>query len=501
MEPPFDPIAPLREALAASPDNLPLRRHLADQLCELERFEEAEAQYRDLLTRVPEDDGVRLALAQAYLGQGKTGHADILVELVTGRALPPVQAFVLLAQIRIAERDFRGARTAFRSACELEPSLETSDVAAELGVGPSNPFELEEDLEDLDLGIDAMDQAVQDALAGGGLDAGPDDAGLSGPRGPGLPGAFGLSPFQRLAPPTRPKETLAAAAGFAAEKSKLSLLVTAPLLQPELFSAYGRDGGGGTLLLGPPGAGKSHLLRCLAGESEMHMVTLDVREIAACEAENGASGFEALFQRFFEAAHRAAPCVVVVEHLDAIQGLSSGWDPTAVPSVAAMLVRCLFDELGAQRHARRGVAFVATVERPWALDPLFVRPGRFDRAVVLPLPSDSDRREVMEHLLSSKPCASVDFKRITRKTAGRRIAELVEIVDIATESALERALQSGEPAPIREKALMAAIRSVRGTAAPWYEELRACCEESASGPAASELQQVLGKALRSHDRD
>ncbi len=490
MEPPFDPIAPLREALAASPENLPLRRYLADQLCVLERFEEAEAQYRDLLTRVPDDDGVRLALAQAYLGQGKTGHADILVELVTGRALPPVQAFVLLAQIRIAERDFRGARTAFRSACELEPSLETSDVAAELGVGPSNPFELEEDLEDLDLGID-------DAL---GLRGSAPSGEEPKAAAPGIAGEVGPGPLERLSPPTCPKETFVAAAGFAPEKSKLSLLVTAPLLRPDLFSAYGREGGGGTLLMGPPGSGKSHLLRCLAGESQMQLVTLDVREFGSLAAAENSPGLrasvEATFERFFEAAHRAAPCVVVVEHLDALQGLSSSWDPDADPSAAAILVRSLFDELGAQRHARRGVAFVATSERPWDLDPLFVRPGRFDRAVLLPLPTDTDRREIMSQLLAGKPCASMDFKRIARKTAGRRVADLAEIVDIATESALERALESGEPAPIREKAIFAAIRGVQGTAAPWYEKLREKCQD-ASAP--SELIKVLDRALRSHD--
>jgi ATP-dependent 26S proteasome regulatory subunit len=469
MEPPFDPISPLREALAASPDNLPLRRHLADQLCVLERFEEAEAQYRDLLTRAPDDDGVRLALAQAYLGQGKTGHADILVELVTGRPVPPVQAYVLLAQIRIAERDFRGARTAFRSACELEPSLETSDVAAELGVGPSNPFELEEDLEDLDLGIDVVHEP---------------DA------------------FQGLALPKRPKETMSAAAGFAPEKSRLSLLVTAPLLRPDLFSAYGRGGGGGTLLLGPPGSGKSHLLRCVAGESAMQLVSLDAREFVSGESAENASasqtpssaGFEAILERFFETAHRAAPCVVVIEHLDAIQGLKPGWDPTAPRAMATTLVRYLFDELGAQRHARPDVAFVATTERPWALDPLFVRSGRFDRAVLMPLPTDTDRREILSQLLADKPCGSVDLKRIARKTAGRRVTELMEIVDVATESALTRALESGEPELIREKALFSAIRSVQGSAAPWYEKLREECHE------VSELQPVLERALRSHDR-
>ena len=494
MEPPFDPIAPLREALAVSPENLTLRRYLADQLRELERFEEAEAQYRELLARMPDDDGVRLALAQAYLGQGKTGHADILVELVTGREQPPVQAFVLLAQIRIAERDFRGARMAFRSACDLEPSLEISEVASELGVGPSNPFELEEDLADLDLGLDVTEDGQEgEALGTQGTDP------------------LGLVPFQPFAAPTRPRETLSSAAGFGPEKSRLSLLLTAPLLQPDIFSAYGRSVGGGTLLMGPPGSGKSQLLRSVVGESDMHIVSLDVREVVAWQAEEGPSGFEAHFERFFEAAHRAAPCVVVFEHLDALQGLGSPWDPTAAVSAPAMLVRCLLDEFGAQRHAQRGVAFAATVQRPWALEPLLVRPGRFDRGVILPLPEDRDRRQIIESLLAGKPCASIDLKRITRKTAGRRVSELIEIVDVATESALERALQSGEPAPIREKALLAAIRSVRGTASAWYDELRARCSESSSvsevtasdgaeDSSSSELQQVLGKALRAHDR-
>jgi transitional endoplasmic reticulum ATPase len=462
MEPPFDPIAPLREALEASPDNIPLRRHLADQLGRLERFEEAEAEYRDLLGRTPEDDGLRLALAQAYLGQGKAGHADILVELVTGREDPPARAFVLLAQIRIAERDFQGARTAFRSACEMEPSLASNEVAAELGVGSSNPFELEEDLDDLDLGIlptPEEDAAIDLAL--------------------------------RLDLPVRPRESFLDAGGFAAEKARLALLVTAPLQRPDLFNAYGRDSGSGTVLFGPPGSGRSHLVRCLAGEAGMHFASLDLRELA----EYGRGSAPSQCQRFFDAAHRATPCVVLIEHLDAFQDR-----PHDGASDAGLeTVRTLLAELADRSLARRGVTIVATTDRPWALDPLFIRPGRFQRAVAMGLPDDAARREILRLLLDDKPCASVDLKKLARKSNGRTAADLVEIVDVATELTLARALEVGEPVPIHEKSLLAAIREVPATSAEWYETLRARAAESGLRGSARNLAQVIAKAMRSAD--
>ena len=88
-----DPTAPLREALRVSPDNLPLRRHLADTLAGLDRHDEAEAEYKQLMAAAPDDDGVRLALAGSYLAQGKVSHAAVLVELVAGRATTSAQPF------------------------------------------------------------------------------------------------------------------------------------------------------------------------------------------------------------------------------------------------------------------------------------------------------------------------------------------------------------------------------------------------------------------------
>ncbi|MEL6714320.1 MAG: tetratricopeptide repeat protein, partial [Planctomycetota bacterium] len=91
MTSPLDPIQPLREALAASPDNVPLRRHLADTLRALGRFDEAEAEFKELLGRAPSDE-VRLGLAATYLDAGKASHAAVLVELVTGREDAPSTA-------------------------------------------------------------------------------------------------------------------------------------------------------------------------------------------------------------------------------------------------------------------------------------------------------------------------------------------------------------------------------------------------------------------------
>ena len=127
-----DTVRALREALNVSPDNLPLRRHLAETLLGLGRFEEAERELRDALSGAPEDLDLRLLVARAYFQQGKFSAATVVVEDLVKRPEHPAAAQVLYARLLLRAGDVPGAVAQYKLAMELDPESAEPDLAEQL---------------------------------------------------------------------------------------------------------------------------------------------------------------------------------------------------------------------------------------------------------------------------------------------------------------------------------------------------------------------------------
>ena len=447
-----DPIQPLRDALAATPDNVPLRRHLADTLAARGRHGEAEEHYRDLLTRAP-DDGVRLALAECYLGAGKTSHAAVVTEAVTARGDAPARAFAVLARVRMAEKDLDGARAAFRKACEIDPDLARSDTAEELGlasatkqVGPLSPWhaaQLEQDgLEDDDIDID------EDAEPGR----------LRAGRGDDGEGRFADVDFER------PRIDFSDVGGMDDVKGEISIKVIQPLAHPELFKAYGKAIGGGVLMYGPPGCGKTHLARATAGEADAAFISVGIHEVL--EMWIGSS--ERNLHGLFEEARRRAPCVLFFDEVDALGAKRS----EAGNAASRQIINQFLAELDGVEASNDGLLVLAATNAPWHLDPAFRRPGRFDRLVFVPPPDAAARTAILEVLLRGKPTDGIDVAKVAKKAKGFSGADLAGALDRAIEGKLRDALQTGRPAPLTTRDLLAAVKGTRPTTTEWLATAR-----------------------------
>ncbi|MEM9379993.1 MAG: AAA family ATPase [Planctomycetota bacterium] len=431
-----DPTGPLREALRVSPDNQPLRRHLADTLAGLGRHEEAEAEFKTLLTAAPEDDGVRLALAASYLAQGKVSHAAVLVELCAGRAGTDPAPHVLLARVRFAERDLRGARAAFRTACDLDPSLAESDVADELGLRADAAAE-----------FDATPEFDEDEDLPAAVSRGPrsddDDEGI-----------LGDGDFER------PKLAFADVGGMGDVKDEISMKVIQPLAHPELFAAYGKSIGGGVLMYGPPGCGKTHLARATAGEAEASFMAVGIHEVL--DLWIGSS--EKNLHRIFDEARRRAPCVLFFDEVDALGAKRAD----ASNSSARQIINQFLSELDGVADDNEGLLVLAATNAPWHLDAAFRRPGRFDRLVFVPPPDLDARAAILDVLLRGKPVEGVDTRKVAKRTDKFSGADLKGLVDVAIEGKLREALRSGAPAPLTEKDLVKAAKKVVPTTTEWF---------------------------------
>jgi transitional endoplasmic reticulum ATPase len=428
---PKDPaIDALLEALRHSPDNLPLRLHLADTLHRAKRSGEAEAMYREALNLAPGDDRVRLALARCYLDQGRTSHAAVLVELVVQRSNPSADAYVLLARVRLRERELAGARAAFRAAVERDPALAASPLARELGLGGGEPDGAEPEPARVPVARDGSD---------------PDDDG---------DGLVANVDFER------PKLSFADVGGMDDVKDEISMKVIQPLAHPELFAAYGKKVGGGVLLYGPPGCGKTHLARATAGEAKASFQAVGIHDVLQMWIGQSERNLHAIF----EGARRRKPCVLFFDEVDALGAKRSDMANAA----GRQSINQFLSELDGASGDNEGLLVLAATNAPWHVDPAFRRPGRFDRLIFVPPPDAPARVSILEVLLRGKPCEAIDLVAIAKKTERFSGADLKAIVDLAIEEKLREALKRGGPKPITEKDLLNAVKKVKPSTAEWF---------------------------------
>ncbi len=420
-----DPLQPLREALRLSPDNLPLRQHLADSLANLGRFAEAEQEYRQALARDPDHAGLKVGLARVYFRQGKDGPALVIVEDLLKRPDTPAAAYLLHARLLFRAGEVERAVRQYRAAVDADPAVADPDFAGLLGVGNESG--------------DVVEGRVR-AAAG-------DDVG-------GSPGAA----------VERPRVTFADVGGMEPLKDEIRMKIIHPLANAELYKAYGKAVGGGLLMYGPPGCGKTHLARATAGEVKAGFLAVGINDIL--DMWLGQS--ERNLHELFEQARRSRPCVLFFDEVDALAASRSDLRQSS----ARVLINQFLAELDGLQASNEGVLILAATNAPWHLDAAFRRPGRFDRVLFVPPPDAPARAAILRILVRGKPAGDIDFDLLAKKTDGFSGADLKAVIDVAVEAKLREALKDGVPRPLTTKDLAAAVGGVRPSTREWFSTAR-----------------------------
>lgn len=422
--PPMDPdttIAGLRAALQRSPDNQPLRRHLCDTLHAFGRFAEAEQELLLLLKQAPRDEATLLLLARVYRAQQKLSVAHVVLDDLVQQGSH--KARVELSRLLLAEGDVDAAVRQYRAALDDDPSLRDAELSERLGV-------------DLQPSTDA--EVIDGRMRQG-----------SGAAGDG----------QRLQP-VRSDVKFVHVGGLADLKDEIRKKIVLPLQRPDLYKAYGKKTGGGILMYGPPGCGKTFLAKATAGEVAASFLAVGIHEVL----EMWVGQSERNLHDVFATARAHKPCVLFFDEVDAL-GASRG---DMKHSGGRQTINQFLAELDGLQADNDGLLVLAATNAPWHMDSAFRRPGRFDRVIFVPPPDQVARAEILRLLLAGKPQQGIDVDAVAKKTERYSGADLKAVIDRAIELKLDLAVQSGAVEPLTTKDLLVAAKAQRPTTSEWF---------------------------------
>lgn len=410
-----DAIGALREALAFSPDNVPLRVHLARSLLDAGKLADALAEFEDVLARAPDKLEARLGAGQAA---HKLGDAAAVVTHWW-----PIRADLgdadlrelARAALKAGRRD--DARTAYDELLARDPAL--------------RDFAL-----DRALRLQVMDPAP------------PAEAEAPVPK-------------PRRA---RPEITFADVGGLDALKERLRMDLVYPLQRPDLFKAYGKKVGGGVLLYGPPGCGKTHLARAAAGECDATFLVVEIQQVLDMWLGESEKHLHDIFER----ARDEAPSILFFDEVEAIGAARH----QLRHGPGRRMVNQLLAEMDGVGAANDRVLVLGATNAPWDVDPALRRPGRFDRVLFVPPPDPGGREAILRLAFKDRPTENLDYASLSRRTPRFSGADLSHLAEVASERALGEALRSGKVRPIQSSDVLASLDRVKPTTTEWLETAR-----------------------------
>ncbi|MBB4619018.1 ATP-dependent zinc metalloprotease FtsH [Sphingomonas abaci] len=275
-------------------------------------------------------------------------------------------------------------------------------------------------------------------------------------KGGGANGAMGFGKSRaRMLTQKEGKVTFDDVAGIDEARAELTEIVDF-LKDPTKFARLGGKIPKGALLVGSPGTGKTLLARAIAGEAGVPFFTISGSDFVEMFVGVGASRVRDMFEQ----AKKSAPCIVFIDEIDAVgrhrgAGLGNGNDERE-----QTLNQLLVEMDGFE--ANEGIIIVAATNRPDVLDPALLRPGRFDRQVVVPRPDIEGRVKILEVHMKKVPLApDVDSRTIARGTPGFSGADLANLVNEAALMAArkgKRLVAMAEFEEAKDKVMMGAER-------------------------------------------
>ncbi len=237
------------------------------------------------------------------------------------------------------------------------------------------------------------------------------------------------------------KTTFEMVGGLSDVKADIKESMIIPLMRKDVTSKFGLEPPKGILLFGPPGCGKTMLMKALANELGVEMISVKCSDLMSKwygESENKVA-------ELFKTAKERAPCILFMDEVDA---LAKRRDLYSADDVSPRLLSIMLADMDGLDKSS-GVIVVATTNKPEMIDPAMMRPGRLDKIIYVPPPDFNERSDVIKVHLFGKPVTSdIDLGEIAKKTERFSGADLATLVREAATLAMKRSMMTNAPSLI-----------------------------------------------------
>jgi SpoVK/Ycf46/Vps4 family AAA+-type ATPase len=272
-------------------------------------------------------------------------------------------------------------------------------------------------------------------------------------------------------------------AGLDDLKRTVRLQIIEPFLRPGLFAKFKKRAGGGVMLYGPPGCGKTMLARAVATECRAEFISVGISDVLNMYIGESERNLAAIFEK----ARHSRPCVLFFDEIDALAFARSKAQSEHTRQVVNEFLSQL-DGFGADNQE---VLILAATNMPWDVDSAMKRPGRFSRQVFVPPPDEGARAHIVELKLHGVPHEGVDAKAIASATPHFSGADIEGLVETAKDFALEDHVTRNIERSITQQDLLRAAKDARASTLDWLRTARNLVKYAGADDSYSEVERYL----------
>ncbi len=252
--------------------------------------------------------------------------------------------------------------------------------------------------------------------------------------------------------------TFADVAGLDDLKKTINLRIISPFYNKGLFAKFRKKVGGGVLLYGPPGCGKTFIAKATAGECKANFYPVHITDILSgytVESEKN-------LKNFFDKARFQKPSIMFFDEVDTL-----GYSRSLSSANTRSLINTFLTEMEGIDTSTDEVLVMAATNTPWDVDNALKRPGRFDRLIFVAPPDEKARKQIFQLKLKGRYAEDIDVTTLAAQTEFFSGADIENVIELATENVLAEILTTGNERPITTNDLLYVLKDLQPSTLEW----------------------------------